>query len=467
MTDNKKYQQLLFLGGVERQRFGGISGLKKQEDWFDYQAMGFTCDDIPFLIELIGKPELNRASETSNEVWIPLHAWRTLGQLKNNQCVEPLLALLDTVLVNDDWALEELPEVFGMIGPSCTESLNRYLNESYHDEFARVIAADGLKCIAQNHPDARETVLTFLTHFLDNTTNEVDSLNSLVVNMLIDLNATETIDTIRNIYQTDKVDITMAGDIEDIEIELGLRTERETPKPFYGAKQNPPPVMPFPADDAGENSIYDAYESINYYLAQYGNEDSISDISELDGFFAAIGCSPEMIMPSQWMPAIWGGEEKAPNWPDKKEAQDFIDLCMAYYNEIMGSLIEYYFEPLFMETIIDNRTITIVNDWCRGFLRGINLWQPLKATDADFLTDALEPVQLFSTEDGLKKVVDMSSDEIENWHLKIQESVINMHRHFVMIPRILNQQPVLANKTGRNEPCPCGSGKKYKKCCLH
>lgn len=21
-------------------------------------------------------------------------------------------------------------------------------------------------------------------------------------------------------------------------------------------------------------------------------------------------------------------------------------------------------------------------------------------------------------------------------------------------------------KTGRNEPCPCGSGKKYKKCCL-
>ncbi|MEM0143177.1 MAG: SEC-C metal-binding domain-containing protein [Candidatus Parvarchaeum sp.] len=21
-------------------------------------------------------------------------------------------------------------------------------------------------------------------------------------------------------------------------------------------------------------------------------------------------------------------------------------------------------------------------------------------------------------------------------------------------------------KTGRNEPCPCGSGKKYKKCCM-
>ncbi|MFQ9949657.1 MAG: SEC-C metal-binding domain-containing protein [Escherichia coli] len=24
-----------------------------------------------------------------------------------------------------------------------------------------------------------------------------------------------------------------------------------------------------------------------------------------------------------------------------------------------------------------------------------------------------------------------------------------------------------AEKTGRNDPCPCGSGKKFKQCCLH
>lgn len=27
-------------------------------------------------------------------------------------------------------------------------------------------------------------------------------------------------------------------------------------------------------------------------------------------------------------------------------------------------------------------------------------------------------------------------------------------------------QPTQSTKTGRNELCPCGSGKKYKKCCL-
>ncbi|HHW13378.1 MAG TPA: hypothetical protein GXX28_00395, partial [Firmicutes bacterium] len=27
-------------------------------------------------------------------------------------------------------------------------------------------------------------------------------------------------------------------------------------------------------------------------------------------------------------------------------------------------------------------------------------------------------------------------------------------------------RPVHKQKIGRNDPCPCGSGKKYKKCCL-
>ncbi|MCB9338662.1 MAG: SEC-C domain-containing protein [Lewinellaceae bacterium] len=25
----------------------------------------------------------------------------------------------------------------------------------------------------------------------------------------------------------------------------------------------------------------------------------------------------------------------------------------------------------------------------------------------------------------------------------------------------------MVSKVGRNDPCPCGSGKKYKKCCMN
>ena len=30
---------------------------------------------------------------------------------------------------------------------------------------------------------------------------------------------------------------------------------------------------------------------------------------------------------------------------------------------------------------------------------------------------------------------------------------------------LLSAAPCMCIKVGRNDPCPCGSGKKYKKCC--
>ena len=34
-------------------------------------------------------------------------------------------------------------------------------------------------------------------------------------------------------------------------------------------------------------------------------------------------------------------------------------------------------------------------------------------------------------------------------------------------PVPMSRAALAPRKTGRNEPCPCGSGKKYKKCCLN
>ncbi len=36
-----------------------------------------------------------------------------------------------------------------------------------------------------------------------------------------------------------------------------------------------------------------------------------------------------------------------------------------------------------------------------------------------------------------------------------------------LFPTMAKQPVVKGKKIGRNDPCPCGSGKKYKKCCLH
>ena len=47
--------------------------------------------------------------------------------------------------------------------------------------------------------------------------------------------------------------------------------------------------------------------------------------------------------------------------------------------------------------------------------------------------------------------------KIESKKLKNREGTVNYS----------NDEPIrVEKKVGRNEPCPCGSGKKYKKCCL-
>ena len=60
----------------------------------------------------------------------------------------------------------------------------------------------------------------------------------------------------------------------------------------------------------------------------------------------------------------------------------------------------------------------------------------------------------------------------ENAQLRVLESVCVQHEidHLngvVCMDRKVNITIVKDKKIGRNEPCPCGSGKKYKKCCIN
>jgi len=46
-------------------------------------------------------------------------------------------------------------------------------------------------------------------------------------------------------------------------------------------------------------------------------------------------------------------------------------------------------------------------------------------------------------------------------HEKLKKIYLNCRRKYYSPPQIVPDR-----KVGRNDPCPCGSGKKYKKCCL-
>jgi uncharacterized protein YecA (UPF0149 family) len=58
----------------------------------------------------------------------------------------------------------------------------------------------------------------------------------------------------------------------------------------------------------------------------------------------------------------------------------------------------------------------------------------------------------------LKRHYNLFKDEIEKEEKKLQKKVGNADSNYNALPSL--------PKVGRNDPCPCGSGKKYKKCRL-
>ncbi|MGC4017921.1 MAG: SEC-C metal-binding domain-containing protein [Muricomes sp.] len=98
-----------------------------------------------------------------------------------------------------------------------------------------------------------------------------------------------------------------------------------------------------------------------------------------------------------------------------------------------------------------------------GFLDGIN--DSLKETNPiETMTEDTEVSLAFDKEKLYKNMVDAKADwlyELPQWD-KIfdEETKKNLYREQKQSGTIRKDK-----KVGRNDPCPCGSGKKYKKCC--
>ncbi len=452
--NNDAVQKLFTLGEIEH-----------NAPWIDYLKLGLSKDDLPQLLELLTDSTLLDASVESKEIWVPQHIWRALGQLADNSAIPELVTSFN-ILTKDHSAATELPVVMAMIGTAAQQPLGHFLLDTHNNEVARIIAAQALQNIAEKTPASRALSVKCLTKqsaLLDETTLD---LNTLVLCNLIDLKAAESINEIQALCQHQMIDLFTVGDLEDIEIALGLRDERETERPDYGYVYSRAPQEPSETEPTAaiETSLDEELEG---YLQEYGNDQSIYNSSTLDGFFAAIACAPTTILPSRWMPAIWGGEEAIPEFPDQTAAHLFTSATMAFYNQIVRALRSHTYSALFLQREHKDGPILIVDEWCSGFMRGLTLWQPVTGNDLERLKQLLKPITLFGTTHYINELRGMSQSEIETQQTAIEENARQLFDHFVTQHRpsgiIVSETP----SAGRNDPCPCGSGKKFKKCCLH
>ncbi len=193
--------------------------------------------------------------------------------------------------------------------------------------------------------------------------------------------------------------------------------------------------------------------------------DGTMSLEMLDGFFTALVIGPDLVMPSDYLSWIWGDDDEEPNWDSPEQAEHVFGLLAKHWNAIAERrLADGEHRP-----IIDTFGIAMPGEeWADGFVAGMGMaedaWDQMidnRQTGEIILpimalcSDLPEAVQEKLTDETRAAIVDHLPEMVQMiaayWRGQDQG-----------LPR---GEPIRSAKVGRNEPCPCGSGKKFKKCC--
>jgi uncharacterized protein len=199
---------------------------------------------------------------------------------------------------------------------------------------------------------------------------------------------------------------------------------------------------------------------------------SAMNLEEMDGFFAALICGPVTVPPSAYLNEIWGGGPGP--FATEAELREFLNLAMRHWNWIARALAtpDLVFIPRLV--IEKDEAIPRGNRWARGFLRGVGLcreaWDEIFDDEEKFAI--LLPVLALAHEND-------PDPELRSWKTppgpELRKEVLGglsvaTQRLWACFrsggrSRTPARVPATMSKIGRNDPCSCGSGKKYKRCC--
>ena len=192
--------------------------------------------------------------------------------------------------------------------------------------------------------------------------------------------------------------------------------------------------------------------------------DSTMSLEMLDGFFTALVIGPQLVVPSEYFPVIWG-TGSGPDWDSPAQAQHVFTLLGKHWNAIAARRLasaEHY-------PIIENFGVAMRGEqWANGFAVGIEMRRDAWSLmfDDRRADQIVMPILALCSETP-KEVQRQLTAEMREGILEQLPATVQMIAAYWRSPNTAfpRREPLRSTKVGRNEPCPCGSGKKFKKCC--
>jgi uncharacterized protein len=218
-------------------------------------------------------------------------------------------------------------------------------------------------------------------------------------------------------------------------------------------------------------------EALSDMLDRFGGKNAMN-VEQLDGFLAAVTCCPSNISRDEYLPHLWGDEMIL---EDAFRAQpilkEFLSLLTRHKSAIADTLESgEVFTPVLLPA---GDGVYLGNDWASGFVRGMNFCRPewTALFDDEDHGGSLVPILALAYEHDPDPEMrpykePISAERRKNLIIGIAAGVMRIYK-YLRRPSPREMSLVSEGSTyrralpkiGRNEPCLCGSGKKFKHCC--
>ncbi|HHH37633.1 MAG TPA: hypothetical protein ENK77_03340 [Epsilonproteobacteria bacterium] len=158
-----------------------------------------------------------------------VHAWHVLSELEVPEAKELFIDILEEGGYEDDpddWILSDFRR---LIKPYRKDMYDYFAESSQLEGYGiwtRLEYIDTIRDMLKDKEVEEEKVNELIVKIL--STNDNAILNAGVISLCMDEKLTQHHELIKKCFERKAVDIDHIGDLEDVEIGMGLRTERET-----------------------------------------------------------------------------------------------------------------------------------------------------------------------------------------------------------------------------------------------
>lgn len=195
------------------------------------------------------------------------------------------------------------------------------------------------------------------------------------------------------------------------------------------------------------------------------------ELAFMEGLLTAAAIGPERTRPADWLRGMYGRDHV---FESADEAQALQTVFSVRYNQILSRIEREreHFVPDFLDFATPADEVSLACEWSQGFMAGTRLGGPTWLSRLDDTAKAIEIAMLIDDPDGRPVIAHEVPEIVERLDEMrrlavgcLGDSIWEIHEFWKRHGSQARQLAPSALKVGRNDPCPCGSGQKFKKCC--